>query len=64
MKEQDTGFENTLGQAEEEGMAGYAMTPLDVPLDPAGIAAIRELRKKAQVELHELIYGDTVKDHG
>jgi hypothetical protein len=64
MKEQDAGFENTLGQAGEEGMAGYAMTPLDVPLDPADIAAIRELRKKAQVELRGLIDKDAVQDHG
>jgi hypothetical protein len=64
MKEQTTGFESTKKQA-EGGIFRYAMTPLDVPLDPADIAAIRKLRKAAQMRLRKLIDKDkVVQDHG
>jgi hypothetical protein len=63
MKKQDAGFESRSGQA-AEGIAGYGMRPLDVPLGPTDIAAIRRLRKEAQARLRELIDKDTVDNHG
>jgi hypothetical protein len=63
MKEQTAGLESRPGQA-EDGIVGYAMTSLDVPLGPEDTQVIRKLRKAAQMRLREMIDKDTVQDHG